>query len=73
MNVRCMRVKNALVRECMAEFLGTFILLVSDPPAFDPTTDLEGAFGSTLLPVKKLNAKKELIAFIHIQIHLNNS
>lgn len=25
-----LRLRNALLRECMAEFLGTFVLLVSD-------------------------------------------
>lgn len=29
LKLRALRVKNALVRECMAEFLGTFVLLVS--------------------------------------------
>lgn len=30
LKLRALRVKNALVRECMAEFLGTFVLLVSE-------------------------------------------
>lgn len=34
LNIRVGRVRNALVRECMAEFLGTFVLLVSDAQAF---------------------------------------
>lgn len=33
LKLRLLRVKNALVRECMAEFLGTFVLLVSDNQA----------------------------------------
>lgn len=32
---RALRVRNALVRECMAEFLGTFVLLVSSRLLFD--------------------------------------
>lgn len=35
LKLRLFRVRNALVRECMAEFLGTFILLVRDT---DPCT-----------------------------------
>lgn len=30
LNLRALRVRNALARECMAEFLGTFVLLVSE-------------------------------------------
>lgn len=34
LNHRVVRVRNALVRECMAEILGTFVLLVSDNQVF---------------------------------------
>lgn len=34
MKLQTLRVRNALIRECMAEFLGTFVLLVSFTPGW---------------------------------------
>lgn len=54
LKLRILRVRNALVRECMAEFLGTFVLLVSDSQASELSFEFEDTNKITLMLKHKL-------------------